>query len=116
MTDRLILVTLKMFSFIIPCHLTYFVQFLKFVYASRNGLGDWECLELLPMMDWNFWAMLTHTLLNFNIIVYRAGLICLAHDQVSSFSYIYNMLVILIFMLLCSPSLLIYEYMYITFT
>ncbi|KAF6019258.1 NPHP3 [Bugula neritina] len=55
---------------------------LKLIHSSRNGLGDWECLALLPNITWNFWAILTHTLLNLNVIAYRAGLICLAHDQV----------------------------------
>lgn len=69
-------------------HLVEFVlQLLKLVHSSRNGLGDWECLALLPNISWNFWAVLTHTLLNFNVIVYRAGLICLAHDQVFIWSY-----------------------------
>ena len=55
---------------------------LKLVASCRNGLGDWECLELLPGITWNFWALLTQTLVSFNVIVYRSGLICLAHDQV----------------------------------
>lgn len=55
---------------------------LKLVYSSRNGLGDWECLEMLPGITWHFWGIMTHTLLNFNVIAYRAGLICLLHDQV----------------------------------
>lgn len=56
-------------------------QVLKLLCACRNGIGEWELMELLPDLGWHSWAIMSRSLEAHHIVRYRAGLVCIAHDQ-----------------------------------
>ena len=46
-------------------------------------MAESELFDLMPNMNWNFWAPLCHDLLDRHVLMYRAGTLIFAHEQVS---------------------------------
>ncbi|XP_023932198.1 nephrocystin-3-like [Lingula anatina] len=58
-----------------------FKKVLQFIYASRNGMGEWELMELISDLTWNNWVVLYKDLVDRQVVTHRGGVLTIVHEQ-----------------------------------